>query len=146
MKKLIFNLAFTLITASVIFTSCNSPEEKLEVSKENVEDAQQNLDEANQEYAKQFAAFKIESEQKITANEKLIADLKEYSKTKKNESRVAYEKSIAELEVKNQAMKVKIGEYKEEGDVKWKSFKEEFNHDMNELGEALKDLTKDNKK
>jgi hypothetical protein len=28
----------------------------------------------------------------------------------------------------------------------WESFKREFNHDMDELGQALKDLTVDNKK
>ena len=28
----------------------------------------------------------------------------------------------------------------------WESFKREFNHDMDEIGQALKDLTVDNKK
>ncbi len=72
--------------------------------------------------------------------------MKVYSKTKKSEARIAYDKSIADLEARNEAMKVKVGVYKEEGNEKWQSFKDEFNHDMNELGDALKDLTKDNKK
>jgi hypothetical protein len=76
MKKIIFSLAFTFITAGVLFTGCNSPEEKLDASKENVEEAQQNLDEANAEYAEQYNKFKLESDEKITANEKVIADLK----------------------------------------------------------------------
>jgi len=146
MKKIIFSLTFTFIIAGVLFTGCNSPEEKLDASKENVEEAQQNLDEAKAEYAEQYNKFKLESEEKITANEKVIADLKVYSKTKKSEARIAYDKSIADLEARNEAMKVKVGVYKEEGNEKWQSFKDEFNHDMNELGDALKDLTKDNKK
>lgn len=146
MKKIFFSLAFSFLIAGVFFTSCNSPEEKLDASQENVEDAQQNLDEAKAEYADQYNKFKLESDEKITANEKIIAELKEYSKTKKTETRIAYDKSIADLEARNQAMRVKVGIYKEEGNEKWQSFKLEFNHDMNELGEALKDLTKDNKK
>lgn len=146
MKKLIFSLVCILFTTGVIFTSCNTPADKLENSKEKVDEAQQDLTEAKEDYAEQYAKFKLESEEKITANEKIIADLKEYSKMKKSEAKVSYDKTIADLEAKNQAMKVKVRDYKDEGDEKWKSFKEEFNHDMNELGDALKDLTVNNKK
>lgn len=146
MKKLIFSLACGMFTAGVMFTSCNSEADKLDKSQEKVEEAQQDLAEAKEDYAEQYIQFKLESEKKITANEQLIADLKEYSKMKKSEAKVNYDKTIAELEVKNHAMKVRIGDYKEEGNDHWQSFKEEFNHDMNELGQSLKDLTIDNKK
>ena len=146
MKRLILSLASGMFTAGVLLTSCNSPADKLENSKEKVEEAKQDLAEAKEDYADQYAKFKLESEERITANEKVIMDLKEYSKAKKSEAKVSYDKTIADLEAKNQAMKVKVRDYKDEGDVKWKSFKEEFNHDMNELGAALKDLTVNNKK
>lgn len=145
MKKLIFSLTCGMFAAGVLFTSCNSEADKLDNSKEKVEEAQQDLAEAKQDYNEQYLQFKLESEEKITANEKLIADLKEYSKTKKSETKVKYDNTIAEMETKNHAMKVRIGVYKEEGNDEWQSFKEEFNHDMNELGKALEDLTKDNK-
>jgi len=34
----------------------------------------------------------------------------------------------------------------EKSQSNWESFKREFNHDMDEIGQALKDLTVDNKK
>jgi len=34
--------------------------------------------------------------------------------------------------------------YKDEGDDEWESFKVEFDQDMDSLGQALKDLTKNN--
>ena len=64
----------------------------------------------------------------------------------KKEMREAHEKAVKELEEKNESMKTKMKDYKEEGKDKWESFKREFNHDMDELGRALKDFGVDNKK
>lgn len=139
MKKSIFTLATILFMSGAFITSCKSPTEKVEDSKEN-------MDEAKQDYAAEYEKFKSESNDKISANEKLIIDLKAYSKTKKKEVQSEYEKTIADLEAKNEKMKAKMTDYKEEGNDKWNSFKEEFNHDMNEIGESLKDLNKDNVK
>jgi hypothetical protein len=43
-------------------------------------------------------------------------------------------------------MKDKMNGYKAEGKDKWENFKTEFNHDMDELGNALSDLGKNNVK
>ena len=43
-------------------------------------------------------------------------------------------------------MKQKMADYKENGKDNWKEFKAEFNHDMDELGDAFRDLTKNNVK
>ena len=37
-------------------------------------------------------------------------------------------------------------DYKADSKENWESFKTEFNHDMDELGNAFRDLTIDNKK
>jgi len=50
------------------------------------------------------------------------------------------------LEQKSGEMKTKLEEYKEDGRENWISFKDEFNYDMEELGNALKDLKEDNVK
>lgn len=146
MKKTIFTLAVTMFAAVTFFTSCNSPAEKVEASKDNVIEAQQKLEKAKQEYAEQYIKFKFESDEKITANEKLIADLKAYSKTKKKEAKIEYEKTISDLEAKNQTMREKVRDYHEENLDNWESFKNEFNHDMNEIGKSINDLGKDNVK
>ena len=41
-------------------------------------------------------------------------------------------------------MKMKIGEYKMDTKERWESFKREFSHDMEDLGQSLKDIGKDN--
>jgi len=43
-------------------------------------------------------------------------------------------------------MKQKLGDHKEDGKENWNAFKKEFNHDMDELGNAFKDLTVNNVK
>ena len=52
---------------------------------------------------------------------------------------------MAEFEQKNNDMKRKLEDYKEEGIEQWNSFKSEFKKDLDELGKALKNLTVDNK-
>jgi len=146
MKKSIFNLSLITFVAGTILTSCTSSAEKVDTAKENVEAAALDLDQAKADYNAEYEKFKLESEEKITANEKIIADLKEYSKSIKKEMKADYEKAITSLEQKNEVMKAKVKNYKNDGNEKWQSFKREFNHDMDELGQALKDLTKNNAK
>ena len=146
MKNSIFTVAIFALAMGTIFTSCNSPAEKVDDSKAKVENAQQDLDKAKREYAEEYNKFKLESDEKITANEKLIADLKEYSKKKKKEAKADYEKVVSDLEAKNQALKERVNAQKDATSEQWASFKDEFNHDMNEIGEAIKNVGKDNVK
>jgi len=146
MKKSILIFASTTLILGSVITSCSTSSDKVEESKANVEEAQQDLEEAQQDYTEQYNKFKLESDEKITTNEKLIADLRGFSKDKKKEAKIGYEKTIDNLEEKNEKMKERMNDYKEDGNEKWQSFKDEFNHDMNELGESLKDLGKNNVK
>lgn len=146
-KKSIFALAFIVSLAGINLTSCKSYDPKKNVNTEN--GAQQNMNEANLdrdttqlENDKKFEEFRTTSEEKIITNEKIISRLKEDANKVKKENKIR----IAELEARNEAMKVKLKEYKREGKKEWQSFKKEFNHDMDELGNALNDLTKDNVK
>ncbi|MBP9689898.1 MAG: hypothetical protein KBE91_09825 [Bacteroidia bacterium] len=146
MKNSNYTLILFLALALATITSCSSPAEKVDTSKENVEQAKQDLEKAKADYEIQYNAFMAESNEKITANEKLIIDLKKYTKNKKKETKIAYEKSIADLETRNQQMKDKMNNYKDEGKDKWDAFKLEFNHDMDNLGSAINDLSKNNTK
>jgi hypothetical protein len=64
----------------------------------------------------------------------------------KAEAKADYDRSIADLEKRNAALKLKVKEYKNEDNAKWESFKREFNYDMEELGRAMQNLTYNNKK
>jgi len=58
-----------------------------------------------------------------------------------SKDRVTFQKNIALLELKNDKMKLRLADYKDEGITKWKTFKDEFNSDLNQLGKEIKDFT-----
>lgn len=147
-STLIFGLA-SFATAIVFFNGCKSPTEnkaitKTAEAKENLADAKETLDKAKKEYVLRYEAFKLESDSKIAENEKIIAELKKKAKMESNAAKEDFEKELAVLEQKNQSLKEKMSYYKDEGDDKWESFKLEFDSDMDNLGKALKDITKNN--
>jgi outer membrane murein-binding lipoprotein Lpp len=155
MKKIIYNLALaTTMLAGTIFTGCQSSTEKVDAAQTEVKDAKQDLEEAKQKEAveKQKAAdaeewktFKIESEAKIKANEVRIDEQREKMKTSGKTVNELRAKKIDALEQRNKDLKAKIEAY-EKNQSDWETFKREFNHDMEGLGEAFNDLGTDNKK
>ncbi len=147
MKKTTITLiAATMLVAGAIFTSCNSPAQKEDAAEAKVEDAQQDLNAASQEVAtaEEWQAFKSETVLKITDNEIRIAELKVKIKKPGKLFDASREKRIIELEQQNIDLQARLEAY-ENNQSNWESFKTEFNHDMDELGKALKDLTLDNK-
>lgn len=142
-RNLILVAVATFTSALVV--SCTSSSEKVENADANVTEAKQELAEAQSDYTKEVVVFKQETNEKITANEVVIADLKKRMSEVKKEEKATYIERIAELEKKNADLKIRMENYKEDGNDKWESFKREFNHDMDELGKSLNDLTVDNK-
>ena len=95
--------------------------------------------------AEEWKEFKNDSEIKIRNNEIRIAELKAKMNKPGTTLDPLYEKRIDTLEKKNRDLKARIADY-EKSQSDWQTFKREFNHDMDELGQALKDFTVDNKK
>lgn len=153
MKKSILILAVTTLIAGNVFTSCKSNTDKEEDAIENVQEAEQNLEEVTEDNNKdavnkandaEWQTYKSEANKTISDNEKRIADLKIAMKKPGTNFDATYEKSIDALEDRNEALKTKISDY-ENNQTDWASFKREFSSDMNEIGAALKDLTINNK-
>lgn len=143
MKKSILVIVTSICIAVV---SCNSPVEKVKNAQEDVAVANANLDKANQEYIADILSYRKEVAQKIEANNVSIAEFKVRIEHEKKETRAEYIKKMEELEMKNSDAKKKMDEYNQEGKENWEKFKTEFNHDMEELGKAFKDLTVKNTK
>lgn len=141
MKKLSLIFSVLLLLAGTELISCNTSAEKVEKAEDEVKVANENLDEANAEYLADVENFKLETNQKIDANAKSIADFNARIATDKKTAKAEYKEKIAALELKNTDMKKKMADYKADGKDGWAKFKEEFNHDMDELGKALKDFT-----
>jgi DNA repair ATPase RecN len=155
MKKIIFILAVTItIMAGTIFTSCQSSIQKQEAAQAKVRDAKQDLNAAQKDAkaaaqvvatAEEWKAFRSESELKIRDNEIRITELNVKMKKPGEIFDALYAKKIANLEQQNKDMRARLEAY-EKSQSNWESFKREFNHDMDAIGQALKDLTVDNKK
>lgn len=153
MRKFFLALAAIAFMSITIATSYGQePDKKSEKARENLKeaksdvvDAKQDLKEAQKDSVSDYQSFKTDSELKIKDNEKSIADLKVKSSKINAANKATYQKKVSELEQKNAKLKSNLADYKDEGPDKWTSFKTEFNHDMNELGKAIKDFTVNNK-
>jgi phosphoenolpyruvate-protein kinase (PTS system EI component) len=147
MKNL--NLIFaipTLMGASLFFTSCSTPAEKVKDAKENVTEAKNELKDANEAYLADVESYRREAAEKIEANNQAIIEFNKRVQNEKMEARADYKKKIAELEKKNTDMKKRMDDYTADGKDNWESFKMEFNRDMESLGLAFKNLTVNNVK
>jgi hypothetical protein len=155
MKKTIFNLALaTTVMASTLFIGCQTSDEKVDAAKADVKDANLDLKEAQKNAtaetqkaarAAEWSTFKVESEVKIRDNEIRIAELKAKINAPGKTLDAVRAKRVDELEEQNRNMRTRIVTY-ENNQSDWEKFKREFNHDMDALGNALQDLTVDNKK
>ena len=154
MKKSIFTLAIITCIAGTVLISCKpstneqkESQEKVEIARDNVEDAKDSLDVAKKAASEEeWNAFKSSGDSIINVNNLRIAGLKLKMKNTGKSIDVEYQKNIASMEQKNKDLKVKMDTYKNDVSSDWKSFKREFKHDTDEIGQALKDLTVDNKK
>lgn len=153
MKKIFLTQSVFVLVAAAIITSCQSSGNKVETAQDKVRDAKEkvvsaksDLIIAQQDSNAEYQKFKKESDEKINAHQKSIAEFKARIATEKKEARAKYEMEIALLEQKNTDLKKKLDGFKEESKDKWDKFKAEFSRDMEELGKAFKDLTVKNNK
>lgn len=141
MKTFKLTLSALALVAGMGLISCDSSADKVEKAETEVKEANENLVDANAEYLADVERFKAETALKIDENAKSIADFNARIANDKKAAKAEYKEKIAALELKNTDMKKKIADYKADGKDGWAKFKEEFNHDMDELGKALKDFT-----
>lgn len=149
MKKAILTITIVVsLMAGSMFYGCQSspvtPEEadaqaKVDSAKSELKDAQKAAT------AEEWEAFKVESAEKIRINELSIADFKDRKNTSEAQFDALYAEKIDKLEKQNKNLQARIDNYESRRD-NWASFKSEFNHDMDELGKAVNDLTVNNKK
>jgi hypothetical protein len=143
MKKSIFALAIPMLMAGAMFTGCQSSKTKVENAQDKVAVANQELNQAVKDSIQQF---RTESAERISNNEKNIAEFRARIASQKKVNKAKYEKKLAELEKRNSDMKMRLADYKDEEQVKWEKFKVQYNQDMDALGKAFKDLMTDKAK
>lgn len=153
MKKSISTLALAAAFIVALFaTGCQSSSQKADKAEDKVVNAKEDLMKAEAKAAElklkaaeEWKIFKAEAETKIGENDRSIADLRDKMKVAGKKMSAEYSKNIDALEAKSKALRTKIDTYNTD-QSDWEAFKREFNHDMDEFGQAFKDLTVNNKK
>lgn len=161
-------LVMSMLVAGIMFSGCSTPakkeeadQKKIEKSQEEVIEAQRDLQDAqrqasataqqvsdNEKITKDneaWVSFRAEAISKIHNNDVRIAELRDKMKSSGKTMDKMYAKKIDKLEERNNELRKDIEQYQEKPS-NWESFKAEWNHDMDELGNAFKDLVTDNKK
>lgn len=142
-------MTFVLITALGVssLTSCNERKqengEAYEVQAER--DANARAEEMRENIRMEKEEFIVQARARIDKNKRDIEDLRVVAKTKSGQSKVRYEEAIEDLKAENERLEARIDANRESVDDKWNNFKEEFNHDMDQLGNSIGDMFKDNK-
>jgi len=150
MKKIKSTLNFAaVIIATALFCGCMSNDQKKEDASNRTQVAQENLNAARNNETKvaqnvateeELKTLRLESELKIKNNEVSIAKLKLKMNKPGSALDEVYARRIDSLQIKNQNLKTRIGNY-EKIHTDWNKFKRDFNRDLNELGKTLNGLT-----
>jgi DNA repair exonuclease SbcCD ATPase subunit len=109
---------------------------------EDVNEVQQDLEDAKNESIAQYEAFKMDAEAKIDENIKALNELKQDAKVKTKEAKAELDVKLAELERRNQVLREKIRDYKDEGNENWEAFKQDFERDMDSISQSFKEVIK----
>ena len=82
---------------------------------------------------------------RIEENDRRIAELKKDKQNESAEVRERYNKRVESLEQRNRDLRNRMDSYKDDGkNDNWQKFRREFNHDMDEMGNAFRDIGRDN--
>lgn len=136
MNKKIIMLA---IIAMIFLWSCRSAQQKEATARQNVVNAKQDLQDTQASNADEWRSFKAESEAKIIENDNKITALKVKMNQPGTTFDGMYSNRIEKLQAKNNELRSKLSNY-DGNQTDWKTFKSDFNREMNEIGSNIKDL------
>ena len=124
-----------LSNCEILENILNEAKGRLKLAKKDVKDAKQKLNQALEE-----VIIKIENKKKeIKETQSNLTDDAESSSVFNVENiKSKYDEAMVALELRKNKIKKKIEEYNAEGTENWDSFKDKLNHDLEELGTALR--------
>ena len=147
--RIILNLLLAVLV-SISISSCNkSPKAKeaeLNEAKQEVENAEVDLDEAKTDSVYAFNKYKSSIQIKLVENEKVITDLKAKIEDNDRKTQTLYYRQLENLQIKNTELKLKIENYKQGPTQKWELFKVDFNNELDDLGKSISNTAKNNMK
>jgi hypothetical protein len=141
MKISMLIIATFIFIGSAVLVGCDTAAGEMEGAKITIEETNNDLDRANEAYLKDIIRYKIETANRIAANEKSIAASRANIANEKANAKAGYNERIAALEKRTNDLKTKMANYKNEGKERWQVFKVAFTYDMNELTKSFNDFS-----
>jgi hypothetical protein len=149
MKNTILGLSTATFLCVALLTGCSSPSQKEENAKEEVQEKKEELVDAQQEAtqaavvaanAEEWQAFKNATQAKIDENQAVIAELRKRKRKASDEmTEDAYKIKIDEYQMANKQLRQRMDDY-ERNQSDWPTFKEQFNRDLDQLSQSIKDM------
>lgn len=146
MNKFIQKLSFSTVLFAGILTGCTSTASKVENAEENVKKEQEDVVKANENLKMEIENYRKESVSKIDGNDQRIAEVRAQAEKDKSAMKAEVKTQISDLEKKNAELRTKLNDYQSDKQEDWDTFKKELNHDMDELGNSLRDFGQKNMK
>jgi len=119
----------------ILENELNEAKGRLKLAKKDVKDAKQKLNQALEELINKIEIKKEELEE---TQSNLVDDPESSSTSNIENIKSKYDEALVAMELRKNIIKKKIEEYSAEGTENWDSFKHKLNHDLEELGAALK--------
>jgi hypothetical protein len=138
LKTFLLFLAMIVFVAGTMLTGCKPFMNKVINARENELDVKEDL---NLVLKDSVQRFKDESKEIIGNYEASISEFRLITAKENKENKASHEKKLGKLEQEISDLNKRLDDYKGEGQTAWTSFKNEFNHDMDEVGKELQELT-----
>jgi len=137
-----YYLIITMVVTGMILTACQSSTTKREKAKgEEMPDTVIYIDQDQKlTFKDSVDQFKKQSEKQIRLNKKEIVLFKTEIINEKEKAKIRDDEKIAELELRNNDLVIRLDSYNDESQEQWDSFKVEYNEDMDDLDDDFKDL------
>lgn len=146
-------IALTGFCLAVLITGCSkNTEQKVADAKDKVSDAKAKVADADQdlktatqderaEWKQSWLSYKDDVDKDMADNATSIATLRaEVAKIDKR-YQANYKQSLDEAERKNNELKDRVNNYKDEGDAKWELFKTDTKRELDELTATIKNIS-----
>jgi hypothetical protein len=124
--------------------ACQTPADKVDTAKVDVATANQDLKDAKREvradWQEEWLTFKRANDTAIAENERRFIELRGKAKDVALSGRAAYTGRIDACERRNNEIRDRVNNYKDEGDAGWQVFKKAIGRDMDDLKTSCQNI------
>jgi len=147
MKRLVNGFpAAVFFSGALLLGSCSDADK--DAAGKRIDNMENRVDESVDNTA-EWIEFRKEAKAEIAANRAKISELRAEQETAGKLGDKVRQERIEQLQNQNDRLQQDIDQYQpRKGDgnnENWQEFKREFRHDMDELGESIRDIGKNNK-